>query len=70
MEVIFVLLPLAIMLGVAFLVFFIWAAKSGQYDDLDTPSVRMLFDDDKDLKTKRTEKKNNKRDDLHQKKEE
>ena len=56
MEVIFVLLPLAIMLGVAFLVFFIWAAKSGQYDDLDTPSVRMLFDDDKDIKTEKKKK--------------
>ncbi|AYF44820.1 MULTISPECIES: cbb3-type cytochrome oxidase assembly protein CcoS [unclassified Halobacteriovorax] len=68
MEVIFVLLPLAIMLGVAFLVFFIWAAKSGQYDDLDTPSVRMLFDDDKDIKTEK--KKNHINDDVKNKKEE
>lgn len=59
MEVIFVLLPIAIMLGVAFLVFFIWAAKSGQYDDLDSPSVRMLFDDEKKKKAKRKANHNN-----------
>lgn len=70
MEVIFVLLPLAIMLGVAFLVFFIWAAKNGQYDDLDTPSVRMLFDDDNDLKRKKKENHINTNDDVKYKKEE
>jgi cbb3-type cytochrome oxidase maturation protein len=29
-----------------FLFLFIWAVKSGQYDDTFTPSVRVLFDDD------------------------
>jgi len=28
-----------------FLVAFIWAVKSGQYDDKYTPSVRILFDE-------------------------
>ena len=26
--------------------FFIWAARTGQFDDLETPPVRMLFDDE------------------------
>ena len=45
MEVIFIVLPLAIvMAGVALAAFF-WAVHRGQYDDLDTPGYRALFDD-------------------------
>ncbi len=46
METIFVLLPLALLIAAFAVMSFIWAAKSGQFDDLDTPAVRMLFDDD------------------------
>ena len=46
METIFVLLPLALLIASVAVGFFIWAALSGQFDDLDTPAVRMLFDDD------------------------
>lgn len=46
METIFVLLPLALLIAAIAVGFFIWAAMSGQFDDLDTPPVRMLFDDD------------------------
>lgn len=46
METIFVLLPLALLIAAIAVGFFIWAATSGQFDDLDTPAVRMLFDDD------------------------
>jgi len=42
---IFVLLPLALLIAGIALALFIWAVRSGQYDDLDTPAVRMLFDD-------------------------
>ena len=45
METIFVLLPLALLVAAIAVGFFIWAAKTGQFDDLDTPAVRMLFDD-------------------------
>jgi len=31
---------------------FIWAVKSGQYDDTYSPAVRMLFDDAKPVKKK------------------
>lgn len=43
-----IILLLAISLGVAlcFLGAFIWAVKSGQYDDDEGPSIRMLFDDE------------------------
>jgi cbb3-type cytochrome oxidase maturation protein len=48
MNVIYLLLPFAILLGLFFIGLFIWATKKGQYDDLDTPALRMLFDDEKD----------------------
>ena len=46
MEVIFILLPLAILIGGVMLALFIWAVRSGQYDDLETPAHRILFDED------------------------
>jgi cbb3-type cytochrome oxidase maturation protein len=48
MSVIYVVLPLALLIAVAAVVAFIWAARSGQLDDLETPGVRMLLDDEDD----------------------
>jgi cbb3-type cytochrome oxidase maturation protein len=38
---------LALLLAGFFIVAFIWSAKRGQYDDLETPRFRMLLDDKK-----------------------
>lgn len=46
MSVIYLLITISIIIAVGFLVAFIKAVKSGQYDDDYTPSVRMLFDDE------------------------
>ena len=46
METVFVLLPLALLIAAIAVGFFMWAALSGQFDDLDTPAVRILFDDE------------------------
>lgn len=46
METIFVLLPLALLIAAIAVCFFIWAATTGQFDDLETPAVRILFDDE------------------------
>ena len=46
MSVTFILLPLALGFAAAALGVFIWAALSGQYDDVHTPAVRMLHDDE------------------------
>jgi cbb3-type cytochrome oxidase maturation protein len=46
MSVIYIVLPLAIVLAIVALGAFIWAVRRGQYDDMDTPSVRMLHDDE------------------------
>lgn len=45
MEILKVLIPMALFLGSFFVFLFIWATKSGQFDDLDTPSRRILLDD-------------------------
>jgi cbb3-type cytochrome oxidase maturation protein len=45
MDIVWILVPAALVMGFVFLVFFIWAAKSGQFEDLETPAVRILFED-------------------------
>lgn len=46
MSILYVLIPLAlVLLGVAVWAFF-WAVGSGQFDDLDTPAIRIVMDDD------------------------
>ena len=45
MKVVFVLLGAALFVAVGFLVAFILAVRHGQYDDVYTPSLRMLSDD-------------------------
>ena len=46
MNILFALIPLAIALLVAAIWAFFWAVRSGQFDDLDTPAVRILLDDE------------------------
>ena len=46
MEVIFIMIPVALLLGAAALVGFLLSTRSGQYDDLDTPPMRAVFDDE------------------------
>lgn len=40
------------LVAVGFLIAFLWSVKSGQYSDTYTPSVRMLFEDEKSKKEK------------------
>jgi cbb3-type cytochrome oxidase maturation protein len=44
-SVIFVVLPVALLLGAAAVGGFVWATKRGQFDDLKTPALRALQDD-------------------------
>lgn len=46
MDVLLWLIPAALGLGVLGLVAFLWALKSGQFDDLDGAAHRILFDDE------------------------
>ena len=47
MSVIFLLIGLSLTVAIGFLIAFLWSVRSGQYEDDYTPSVRILFDDDK-----------------------
>lgn len=49
MKIVFVLVPLMLILVAFGLVLFSWAVKNGQYDDLDGPAHRILYDDDEDM---------------------
>jgi cbb3-type cytochrome oxidase maturation protein len=64
MTMIFLLSAISLILAIGFLSAFIWAVKSGQFEDDYTPSVRILFDDstkkDKSKSNNKIENKNQK----------
>jgi cbb3-type cytochrome oxidase maturation protein len=45
MSVILLMLPATLLLALIFLIAYIWSIRSGQYEDVRTPSMRMLADD-------------------------
>ena len=46
MSIIYMLLAISVFVALVFFAIFILSVKNGQYDDMYTPSVRMLFDDE------------------------
>ena len=56
MSVIYILVPVAALLAAGGVAAFIWAVRRGQFDDLDTPAVRMLHDDEDCAEEKTTSK--------------
>lgn len=46
MSIVFLVLPLALLIVAVAVAAFVWATRRGQYDDLVTPAMRMLADDD------------------------
>jgi cbb3-type cytochrome oxidase maturation protein len=47
MKIMFFLIILSLCVASGFLLAFFWATRSGQFDDDFTPSVRILFDNEK-----------------------
>jgi cbb3-type cytochrome oxidase maturation protein len=47
MEIIYLLIPIALLLVAGIAWAFGWAVRSGQFDDLEGPAHRILMDDDK-----------------------
>ena len=45
MSIVYLLLPASILLAAVAICGYVWASRSGQFDDLDTPPLRMLNDD-------------------------
>jgi cbb3-type cytochrome oxidase maturation protein len=46
MNILFLLIPLGLVLVASMIWVFFWAAKGGQFDDLESPAVQILLDDD------------------------
>jgi len=45
MNAVYYLLPLSLLLAVIAFLGYFWALRRGQFDDLDTPAMRILFDE-------------------------
>jgi cbb3-type cytochrome oxidase maturation protein len=45
MSVLFIAVPAALAIAISAVLAFLWASRTGQFDDLDTPPLRMLHDD-------------------------
>jgi len=50
MEILYLLVPLAVLLAGVIVWGFFWSVKSGQFDDLEGPAHQILMDDDKATK--------------------
>ncbi len=46
MEILYLLIPISLAIVVLAIGVFFWAVKSGQYDDLEGPAWRILYDDE------------------------
>ena len=45
MEIIYMLLPLSVLLALVGVIAFVWATRTGQFDDTETPPRRMIDDE-------------------------
>ncbi len=45
MDILYLLIPIAVMLAIAIVGAFFWAVRSGQFDDLEGPAHRIIDDD-------------------------
>lgn len=62
MNIFYLLIGVSLFAALIFLGAFIWAVRTGQFDDNETPSMRVLFDDDpQPEEEEKEEEKNNKR---------
>lgn len=59
MSVLVVLIAVSLIVAVGFLIAFLWAVKSGQFNDTYTPSVSMLFNNDNKKENNTDSKINN-----------
>lgn len=56
MEIIYLLIPLSIILVGLIIWIFIWAIRSGQFDDLEGPAHQILMDDDSPQENREADK--------------
>ena len=58
MNIFYLLIGVSLFAALIFLGAFIWAVRTGQFDDNETPSMRVLFDDDDDSELDSKKEKN------------
>jgi cbb3-type cytochrome oxidase maturation protein len=58
MQIIVILIAISILLALIFLISFLWATKTGQFEDTYGPAWRMLFDDNDEPKNQKKIHKN------------
>ena len=46
MNILYILVPIALLLAAAGIGGFLWAVRHGQYDDTETPALRVLLEDE------------------------
>ncbi len=56
MDIIYLLLPVALIIVIIIIAIFFWAVKSDQFEDLEGPAHRILMDDDDKEDTKQSPK--------------
>ncbi len=61
MNIFYLLIGVSLFAALIFLGAFIWAVKTGQFDDNKTPSIRILFDDDSEANEETDSIKNQKK---------
>jgi len=64
MDIIFLLIPVAMVLVILMAAVYWWTVKTGQMDDLEGPAYRILMDDDGVKKAPESESKSNEKSDL------
>lgn len=47
MNILVLMIPMALLLGIGFVAAFLWATSKGQFDDLETPAHRILIDNER-----------------------
>jgi cbb3-type cytochrome oxidase maturation protein len=57
MNILYFLVGCSVVMALLFLGAFIWSLKNGQHDDVVTPGMRVLFDDEVDPEKNRRELK-------------
>lgn len=50
MNILFIVVPLALLLGASFVAAFFWAVENGQFEDTETPAYRILENQDLERK--------------------
>lgn len=55
MEIIFITIPVTLLFIATGVAIFFWASKGGQFDDLDSPAHRILFDEEEHNTPSKTE---------------